>query len=222
MGIVVEYHLSYEKLPLVGVAAASDGDIKVDVGQPNRNESPVLTVKATDVDPDFESILEESDAVGSYSLIDQQDGLRRYHVTPPSGHWKKFKEELGGNIGFEPLSESSSIVESIRVTATGWTQRRRFSDRAEFADYCEFWRDAGGTVSVRRITDTEVIEDPKKALTDPQRKSLRKAYNMGYFEVPRRVSLSEVADELGVSKTSASELLRRGQERLIESSLYDI
>jgi hypothetical protein len=38
---------------------------------------------------------------------------------------------------------------------------------------------------------------------------------MGYYDVPRSVSLVEVADELGVAAATASELLRRAESNLM-------
>jgi predicted DNA binding protein len=219
MGVVVEYLLSYEGLPLVGIADSTTGDIGLEIGQPNRNASPVLVLHVTDADASFEDALETSDAVGTYSVVDRRDGVRWYRVIPPRGHWERFREEFGD--GFGQISRNSSIIEGIRVTSDGWVQRRRFADREEFADYRESWREAGGSVSVRRVTDTEAFEDPSETVTHPQREALRTAYEMGYFAVPRKASLADVADELDVSKTSVSERLRRGHARIVESYLYD-
>lgn len=221
MGVLVEYLLSYEDLPLVKVADSVGGDIGLEVGQPNRNESPVLVVHVADANAEFEDALGGSDAVESYSLVDRQDDIHRYRVVPPAEHWERFREGFGDEEGFDGLSENSSVVEGIRVTSDGWVQRRRFADREEFVDYRESWEDAGGSVSVRRVMDTEVFEDPEEALTEPQREALRTAYEMGYFAVPREASLAEVADDLGISKTSVSERLRRGHARLVGLHLYD-
>ncbi len=49
--------------------------------------------------------------------------------------------------------------------------------------------------------------------------SLIKAKEMGYYDVPRGISLSELADELGVSHQALSERLRRGHGRLIDRTL---
>jgi predicted DNA binding protein len=52
-------------------------------------------------------------------------------------------------------------------------------------------------------------------LTDRQFEALRTATEMGYYAVPRRASLSAVAAELGVADSTASELLRRAESRLL-------
>lgn len=48
-------------------------------------------------------------------------------------------------------------------------------------------------------------------LTDRQREILRLAVAAGYYESPRRVTLSEVADRAGVAKSTASEVLHRAE-----------
>jgi predicted DNA binding protein len=53
-------------------------------------------------------------------------------------------------------------------------------------------------------------------LTDRQREYLTVAHRRGYFDVPRECTLAELADALGVDKSSASETIRRGAGRVVE------
>ena len=46
-----------------------------------------------------------------------------------------------------------------------------------------------------------------------------KAFNAGYFKVPKEVTLKELADAEGVSHQVLSELIRRGVHHLIEQTL---
>uniref|UniRef100_A0A7C3SMH2 HTH bat-type domain-containing protein n=1 Tax=Thermofilum pendens TaxID=2269 RepID=A0A7C3SMH2_THEPE len=52
-------------------------------------------------------------------------------------------------------------------------------------------------------------------LTPLQRRVLSEALRRGFFEWPRRVSLEELSRELGVSKVTLSEHLRRGERKLL-------
>ncbi len=61
--------------------------------------------------------------------------------------------------------------------------------------------------------------DPDALLTDRQRELLDAAVRRGYFEVPRECTLAELADEVGVDKSTASGVLRRGQGRIVKSFL---
>jgi hypothetical protein len=57
-------------------------------------------------------------------------------------------------------------------------------------------------------------------LTRRQEAALRLAYNMGFFDQPRRVSTRHLADALGVTPAAASKLVRSGLRRLVEGVIY--
>lgn len=58
-------------------------------------------------------------------------------------------------------------------------------------------------------------DEQDRLLTDRQRKYLAVAYRQGYFEVPRECPLDELAETLDVDKSSASETIRRAENRII-------
>lgn len=58
---------------------------------------------------------------------------------------------------------------------------------------------------------------PTRGITPRQRHALETAFRLGYFSVPRRARLKELASSLGVSRPAAAELLRRGQQNLMTS-----
>lgn len=45
------------------------------------------------------------------------------------------------------------------------------------------------------------------------------ALKRGYFETPRRVSLSDLADELDVSKQAVSQRVRRATEQVLQEAV---
>jgi predicted DNA binding protein len=53
-------------------------------------------------------------------------------------------------------------------------------------------------------------------LTDRQRELLEIAVQQGYFEVPRNCTLATLAEGIGIDKSTASEVLRRGEARLLK------
>lgn len=60
-------------------------------------------------------------------------------------------------------------------------------------------------------------EEEGGVLTDEEREVLLEAHRAGYFEVPRDLRLSDLADELGRSQSALSTLIRRGIGRLVQS-----
>lgn len=53
-------------------------------------------------------------------------------------------------------------------------------------------------------------------LTDRQSEVFMAAYELGYFEIPREASVEDVAAETGVTKSTASDTLRRAVRNLVE------
>lgn len=61
--------------------------------------------------------------------------------------------------------------------------------------------------------------DEDGVLTDRQRECLDVALREGYFEVPRECTLADVATAVGIDKSTASGILRRGERRILERFL---
>jgi len=53
------------------------------------------------------------------------------------------------------------------------------------------------------------------ALTDRQNQVLGLAHKLGYFEFPKKVNLSDLARKVGVAKSTLSEILRTGEEKIL-------
>lgn len=63
------------------------------------------------------------------------------------------------------------------------------------------------------------VEDEEEFLTDKQREVVETAHELGYYDTPRRMSLSEVAEELGVAKSTCSEMLHRAEGKIMDKFL---
>jgi hypothetical protein len=69
-------------------------------------------------------------------------------------------------------------------------------------------------ISYRLKSIGEYSERP--VLTERQAKLLDFALKLGYYEVPRKITLAQLARKLGVSKSTLSETLRAAEKRLIK------
>ncbi|WP_254535260.1 helix-turn-helix domain-containing protein [Halomarina litorea] len=54
-------------------------------------------------------------------------------------------------------------------------------------------------------------------LTEEERAAVFTALDRGYFAVPRRASLSEIADELGTTDVEASVRIRTGVDTILKT-----
>ncbi len=66
---------------------------------------------------------------------------------------------------------------------------------------------------------------PAKAeamLTDRQESVISLAYDLGYFEFPKRIKLTQLAGRLGVSKSTLSEILRAGEAKILHAYFHGL
>jgi predicted DNA binding protein len=69
----------------------------------------------------------------------------------------------------------------------------------------------------------EVISTYEKrewgGLTFRQERDLRIAFDLGYFDIPSRITLDELASKVGCSKSTLNVILRRAERKIISDYL---
>lgn len=97
-------------------------------------------------------------------------------------------------------------------------------DRDSIGDAVSLLREFG-SVQVERIAQdfrSHVIpsvtewQNLLQSVPDRQREILNTAMEMGYYELPREATLQELADEVGVAKTTVSQHLRKAERHIIK------
>jgi len=56
---------------------------------------------------------------------------------------------------------------------------------------------------------------PTRALTSKQERVMKTALELGYYDYPKRISTEDLSKAVGVSPSTASEILRRAERRII-------
>ncbi|NHN61072.1 MULTISPECIES: helix-turn-helix domain-containing protein [Halorussus] len=219
MGLVAEFEIDCEALPLTGVAAAVPDATLILELQFNHGNRPVFLVTVTGGSRTaVESAFTEAYDIGECTLVGQAGETRRYQALPALS----FEEQLGDHLDdlaeLEALATADAIIERIEVIPDGWRQTGWFADRQAFGRFSSFWQNNAGFRLCRLTRDGE-SEPPGDGLTDHQQEALRTAYELGYFDIPRRATLEDVADELDISSSSVSERLRRAQTQLIQETV---
>lgn len=113
---------------------------------------------------------------------------------------------------YEFLRASSLPPEFPIVVENGEMEFDLTATRDQFEAFGSALEDTGREYELLALVHTD---DRERLLTDRQREYLTVAHHRGYFEVPRECTLAELADALGVDKSSASETIRRGAGRVI-------
>ena len=116
------------------------------------------------------------------------------------------------------LIEVGGVLDEAIGTRDGWWCRVRFPDRAAYQRVYRFYQDREIEFEFGRLVESTVEEPGRNPilsmLTAEQREALVVAWQRGYFDIPRRTTLGELAEDLGISDTAVSERLRRAHASL--------
>ena len=115
------------------------------------------------------------------------------------------------------LSEYDIHLLEATGTAEEWNFHLRFADREDLTAFNEQVTERGIPVTLRRLFDPSTITD-SSSLSSDQRRAIALAYSRGYFDVPRRTTITELAEEFDISDSALSQRLRRGLKSLISTS----
>lgn len=113
---------------------------------------------------------------------------------------------------YEFLWASSLPPEFPVIVENGEMEFDLTATREQFETFSSALDDTGRRYDLLALVHTD---EQDTLLTDRQREHLTVAYRSGYFDVPRECTLAELADAIGVDKSSASETIRRGAGRII-------
>lgn len=116
------------------------------------------------------------------------------------------------------LDEHATVL-SAEADADGWTLQMRFADRSQFDSFREHVDEAGHSFRLLQLTEPGEARRTVGGLTPEQLETLRTAVEEGYYRVPREITTRDLAERLGSSHQSVSELLRRGTENLVTAML---
>jgi len=169
---------------------------------------PLLWARAGD--PDELDVALESDAsVSEVTNLAELDGEVLYRM-----EWSRQVELV-----LQMILNSNGTVLGAYGNSDRWRLRIFYPDREELSatnDFCEA-RDL--PFDVRRVRDMDSEPASRYGLTNEQYESLKRAWEAGYFDVPRETGIEELADELDISHQALSERLRRGHNTLVENVL---
>lgn len=169
---------------------------------------PSLWVSGVDRDA-AEAAFETDPTVEGHELLVETDSRLLFDVSFVDDA-VRLRDEL--------LADGGSLLE-MWGTDGWWQVRVRFRNRDALCDAYDRLEAAGIAVDLRRVTDVTGVTDTETRLTPEQHEALEAALEHGYFEIPRAISMEELATELGISHQALSERFRRAYETLVDDEL---
>ncbi|MFC6955395.1 helix-turn-helix domain-containing protein [Halorubellus litoreus] len=159
----------------------------------------------------FEDALLADDTIGEPTLVAEENTHRVYRarVAPATK-------------AVTPTTAKLDIwLVDAKSADGGWLVRLRIPNRdalLRFRDHCG---DENIQFHVRRLSTHSAGDEPFVGLTETQLNTLQTAFDAGYFDIPRGVSQTELAEMLDISTSALSQRLRNALGQLIEGTVAD-
>ncbi len=156
----------------------------------------------------YEALIEGTDHPGTYEITESEDGFFLY-TRQPLGE--------SGTTLFEAFHQETIVVvppfefrpdRTMRMTVVGASD--------DLQALLDGLPDGVGT-EILRVGDH--AGSPLGDLSSRQREAVAVAWECGYYEVPRDGGIEIVAGELECAISTASDLLRRAESRLVANAL---
>ena len=170
---------------------------------------PYFWVRGTEVD-DIESAFTEHPGVRAIRLVDSVEDEYLLSV-----EWALDYDDV-----LTILAETRVLLVEATGTTQQWTFETRGDNRSDISAFHERCREVDIPITLTKLHALTPVETATEtALTDTQQEALMLAYERGYFESPREVTLEALGEELGISQQAVGSRLRGGINNVLGSTL---
>lgn len=155
----------------------------------------------------FETALADDPWVDDVSVLTETDEYRVYalRLSIPASE-----------AAYAALVEAGGQILALEHDVEGVHARVRCPSREAYVALKEAWEARYG--EFRTLGLYTERGGNGRTLSPKQREALVVALDRGYFDVPRRATLAQVAADLGISDTAASQRIRRGCHELVRAA----
>jgi len=173
---------------------------------------PYFWVRGTGVD-DIEDAFYDHPGVENIRLVDSINDEHLLRV--------KWSLEYDGVLS--ALMETGvPLIKSVG-TNEQWTFDIRGDDRSDISVFRKRCQELGIPITLTKLHALTPIDSEIEAvLTDTQQEALVLAYERGYFNTPRDVTMADLGEDLGISQQAVASRLRRGISLILGSTLTNL
>ncbi len=166
---------------------------------------PFIWVHTEDPDP-VEQRLREPRLIEAATQLDTFPDRTLYRIK-----WSEEPDSV-----FEAISsQRADLLDAVGV-GESWTFELRFPTHESLSEFHAHCKDAGLPIAVNRIYRPSDSESTARyGLTDAQYDTLVKAFEEGYFDIPREIVTKELGAQLGISDQAVTERIRRGMTNIL-------
>ena len=192
-------------------------------------------VAPPDVTVEVDRVFEESETIVGYAWV-HGDGVERFRTALADQRVVEavrpvFKESDRRLFRGEYRDDSDGLLATLLdhdadvLEAAGGDERWRVVLEFPDADrLAHFHQSVAGAPSfspdLRCVYGATHPTTADAELTERQRETLVTAYRRGYYDIPREITLVDLAAELDISDQAVSERLRRGEAKIVHERLF--
>lgn len=211
MSVIARFSIPAEEFAFGDVLEIREGiQVRLESMIPTGTSTiPYLWVSSDDADA-VQTALQDSPLVDNVRLVDETGTETLVRV--------EWSTEVDGLV--DVIEGSEAVILEAEGRGDNWSFRLRFPDRQHLSEFYRACLDEGVTL------DLDEVNNPigsaggiEYDITETQREALLTALEAGYFDVPRKINLQDLAEQFGISDTALSQRLRRGLTGLLSSTL---
>lgn len=191
----------------------TDGKIELENMVPLGEKAVPFFSVSDAVRESFENNVEKHPSVERIVEVTRHDSERLYSLD-----WN-----IGRDVFFQGIVEMGGQLLSATGTASMWEFEIRFPTHETLSEFQEYCSNAHISLEVGRIYNpVRPGTGMWYGVTQPQRETLIRAVQGGYYSIPREMSTQDLADDLGISDQAVTERLRRAIVTLTENTLVAV
>lgn len=211
MSVIAEFSIPASQFVL-GKALQEAPDLEVELEQMipvGKKTIPYFWIVGENRDR-VDAVLAEEPELTDYEVVDELDNRTLYRV-----EWNPEVDTF-----IQAIVNHDAVLQEADGDSNSWVFQLRFPGSHVLSEFHTTCQDAGIDVSIQSLYNPITPEMVNtRDMTDAQRSLIEQAYDEGYFDVPRRITLTELSEKLDVSDQAVNERLRRGLSSLITTTL---
>jgi predicted DNA binding protein len=214
MSITAKVYLEHPNLALVPtIRRVPDAQIRVIMQGTTDPGATAFPFLIDHPEPEaVETALSADPTVAHYECIDRTGAVGIYRIEHSS------EARLISSV----VTRAHGLLMRTETEDGGWVVHLLLPDREALNAVWTYAGDQEMRLDIIEIYTNESADGAQSyGLTMPQREAIQTAFARGYFNEPRDISLTELADEMGLSSTAMSGRLRRGLRNLIGATIGD-
>jgi predicted DNA binding protein len=211
MSVIADFTVPYTEFALGRVLEIESGiGVRLESMIPTGEAvMPYFWVTTDDADP-VRATLSEDPLTRHVEIVDRVDEEILFRV--------EWDPDIDGLI--DVLLNTEAVVLEAVGTGDSWSFELRFRDYDALSEFYQRCVGKGIDITLGKVHDpVEGTGAGSYGLTTEQHETLLTALEAGYFDVPRRTTLVDLGERLGISDSAVSQRLRRGLARLVAATL---